>query len=90
LNHFLFDSRKGIKTQLWIAMILNLIFTVIHKIIKEAEDFSTLVKLAAKNTVAYVSFMAFLQKITGLREDNQTHNPKNIQLSLFDQNKEDP
>ena len=56
LTYFLSDSPEGIKTQIWIALILNLIFTAIHKIIKEAENFATMVKLAAKNTSAYAMF----------------------------------
>ncbi|WP_162633055.1 hypothetical protein [Echinicola strongylocentroti] len=37
------DSENGIKIQIWTALILNLLFTVLHKRIKEAEDFSTVV-----------------------------------------------
>lgn len=40
-------------------MVLNLIFTVIHKMIKEAEDFATIVRVAAKNAGSYVSLIKF-------------------------------
>lgn len=84
LTYFLSDSEEGIKTQIWIALILNLIFTVIHKMIKEAEDFATMVKLAAKNTAVYVNLISFLKNPElAIRYAEKTVLEK-IQLSLFD------
>jgi hypothetical protein len=60
LKYFLSDSENGIKIQIWVALILNLMFTVLHKKIKEAEDFSTMVMVAAKNLSSYVSLEKFL------------------------------
>ena len=60
LKYFLSDSENGIKIQIWVAMILNLLFTLPHRKIKEAEDFSTLVMVAAKNLCSYVSLERFL------------------------------
>ena len=42
-TYFFADTEEGIITHIWIAMILNLLFTVIHKMIKEAENCSTMV-----------------------------------------------
>jgi len=33
-SYFFSDSKEGIKTQIWMALIANLVFTVIHKRIK--------------------------------------------------------
>ncbi len=60
LKYFLSDSENGIKIQIWVALILNLLFTVLHKRIKEAEDFSTMVMIAAKNLCSYISLERFL------------------------------
>lgn len=60
LKYFLSDSENGIKIQIWVALILNLLFSVLHKRIKEAEDFSTMVMVAAKNLCSYVSLEKFL------------------------------
>jgi len=60
LKYFLSDNDNGIKIQIWVALILNLLFTVLHKRIKEAEDFSTMVMVAAKNLCSYVSLEKFL------------------------------
>lgn len=82
LTYFLSNSEEGIKSQIWIAMILNLIFTVLHKKIKEAEDFSTMVKLAAKNTASYVSLEKFL-KIANEKLNTLLTDIRNVQLELF-------
>ena len=82
LTYFLADSQEGIKTQIWIALILNLIFTVIHKKIKEAIDFTTMVKVVAKNALCYVKFIEFFKNPLILKE----HKDKKlgiIQLDLF-------
>ena len=60
LKYFLSDSENGIKSQIWMALIQNLLFTVIHRMIKEAEDFGTLVQVAAKNLCSYVNIIRFL------------------------------
>lgn len=82
LTYFLSDSENGIKTQVWIALILNLLFSVWHKITKEAEDFSTLVKVAAKNCGSYVNYLKFIinptELIVTLKADI-----RKIQLDLF-------
>jgi hypothetical protein len=82
LTYFLSDSEDGIKTQIWIAMILNLIFTVIHKMVKEAEDFSTMVKLARKNTASYISLIKFLQ-MTQQQISNAVANIGIVQYEIF-------
>jgi IS4 transposase len=52
LGYFFSDSREGIKTQVWIVLIANLIFSVIRKKIKEAEQFTTLVAMAKANVIS--------------------------------------
>ncbi len=83
LTWFLSDSQEGIKTQIIIALILNLIFTVIHKMIKEAENFSTMVSLAAKNASSYVPFIKFLKR-AGEFSKQILDDIKNVQLNLFE------
>lgn len=87
LTYFLSDHPEGIKTQIWVAMILNLIFTVIHKMTKEAEDFSTMVKLAAKNTASKIGLIKFL-KMSNTQISEYFDHLENVQLTMFDQNNE--
>ena len=83
LTYFLSDSENGIKIQIWVALILNLLFEVIHKQIKEAEDFATMVKIAAKNLCSYVSLVKFLINpfAEWLKEKERAHHK--MQLNLF-------
>lgn len=84
LTYFLSDSENGVKIQIWVALILNLLFEVIHRQIKEAEDFATMVKIAAKNLCSYVSLAKFLINpfAAWLREKERELNK--MQLNLFE------
>ena len=62
LKYFLSDNENGIKSQIWMALILNLLFTVIHKITKEIESFSTLVQIATKNLGVNISIIQFIEQ----------------------------
>jgi IS4 transposase len=83
LTYFLANSEEGIKTQLRMAKILNLLFTVIHKMTKEAVDFSTMVKLAAKNLYRYVNLIAFIKNPKNVRKATR-ENIGIIQLLIFE------
>jgi hypothetical protein len=80
LRYFFSDSSEGIKTQIWMVLIANLIFTVIHKRIKEAEQFTTLVAMAKSNLISYICFQTIL-KTTWLND--QERNLEIVQLDIF-------
>ncbi len=84
LCYFFSDSSEGIKTQIWIALIAQLIFSVIHRQIKEAEAFVTLVNVASNNMTSYVGLVKIM-KSGRLRP--QERNLKIVQLQLFDYKK---
>lgn len=81
LSYFYSDSTEGIQSQIWMALIANLIFTVIYQRVKECEQFTTIVGMARANMGSYVSFIAILQsdKLTENERDN-----KIIQLHIFE------
>lgn len=83
LKYFLSDSENGIKIQIWIALILNLLFTVLHKRIKEAEDFSTMVMVAAKNLSSYVNLERFLLYSEAYFKSIFQKDLQNVQTQLF-------
>jgi hypothetical protein len=62
LKAFYSDSRQGIQTQIWMALIANLIFTVIHRQIKQAEAFTTMVQMARVNLGSFASYIQVLKK----------------------------
>ena len=78
LSYFYCVGEEGIKTQVWIALIANLIFTVIHKQLKECEQFTTIVAMVAVNQGSYVCFMSLI------KEKRRSRNIEKIQLPLFE------
>jgi IS4 transposase len=81
LSYFFSDSSEGIKTQIWVALIANLLFSVIHRQLKEAEQFLTLVSMASNNLGSYICFVSLIKQKSLRTEDRDL---KIIQLSLFD------
>ena len=81
LCYFFSDSPEGIKTQVWIALIAQLIFSVIHRQIKEAEAFVTLVNVASNNMGSYVGLVKIM-KSGRLKEEER--NLEIVQLQIFE------
>jgi len=81
LCYFFSDSCEGIKTQIWIALIAQLIFSVIHRQIKEAEAFVTLVNVASNNMTSYISLVKIMKntRLIAQQRDLQI-----VQLQLFE------
>jgi hypothetical protein len=84
LSYFFSDNPEGIKTQLWIALIANLLFTVVHKQVKESEQFTTLVSMAANNMGSFVCFISLLKTRKLTEHDRDI---EKIQLNLFSSTK---
>ena len=80
LGYFYPDSPEGIKTQIWIALIANLLFTVIHKQCREAEIFTTIVNLAAVNMGSCISLTKIVK--SG-RLSAEERNLGIVQLEMF-------
>ena len=83
LTNFYSDSQEGIKSQIWIALIANLIFTVIHRQVKECESFTTIVAMAANNLGSYMSLIKVVQSKIPNAENRQL---EIVQLNLFQLN----
>lgn len=81
LCYFFSDSSEGIKTQIWIALIAQLVFSVIHRQIKEAEAFSTVVNVASNNMTSYVGLVKIMQ---AGRLKAEERNIEIVQLQIFD------
>jgi hypothetical protein len=74
LGWFFSDSPEGIKTQVWVALIANLIFTVINRQVKKCELFITIVSMASNNLGSYISLIKLL------KNRHPTGNERNIQI----------
>jgi len=83
LSYFYSDNPEGIKTQIWVALIANLIFTVIHKQIKECEQFTTVVSMAAHNLGSYICLISLLKMQDKLRcNQRKTENYSSLEYTL--------
>ncbi|MFT7036916.1 MAG: hypothetical protein ACJA2S_005457 [Cyclobacteriaceae bacterium] len=80
LGWFFSDSSEGIKTQVWVALIANLIFTVIHRQVKECELFVTILSMASNNLGSYVSLLKLLKRTTPTGPER---NIRIMQLDMF-------
>jgi Transposase DDE domain/Domain of unknown function (DUF4372) len=80
LRAFYSDSSEGIKTQIWLAMIANLIFTVIHRQTKQAEAYTTIVQMARGNMSSFANFIDVVKQKLWTWEKREV---RIIQLKLF-------
>ena len=81
LGYFFSDSEQGIKTQIWIALIANLIFTLIYQRNKEAETFVTIVSMARVGLNSYVCFLSIIKREILSPDDR---NNGIVQLKIFE------
>lgn len=81
LSYFFSDSQQGIMSQIWIALIANLIFTLIFQRNKQAEAFVTIVSMARSGLNTYVCFLSIIkhQNLSSLDRDNGI-----VQLQIFE------
>ena len=82
LSYFYSDSPEGIKTQVWVALIANLIFTVIHRQVKECEMFITIVSMASNNLGSYTCLISLVKRKAPSAEER---NIKIVQGELFNE-----
>ena len=66
---FYSDNGEGIKSQVWAALIANLLFTVIHKQIKECEQFTTIVAISSNNLGSYVCLLSILKEKSWMKRN---------------------
>ena len=80
LGYFFSDSSEGIKTQIWVALIANLVFTVIHRQVKECELFVTIVSMASNNLSSYTCLITLIKR---KHPSGDERNIKIVQLDMF-------
>lgn len=81
LDRFYSDSPQGIKTQIWIVLIANLLFTLIYQKTQQAEPFVTIVSMARQGLCTYICLISIIKdkRLTSDERDNEK-----IQLNLFE------
>jgi Transposase DDE domain/Domain of unknown function (DUF4372) len=81
VGYFYSDSSNGIETQIWITLIANLIFTIIHQRVQEAEQFTTIVATSRANMGSFVCMISILKRS---RLNQYDRNNEIIQLQIFE------
>jgi len=81
VGYFFSDSKNGIETQIWITLIANLLFTIIHQRIKEAEQFTTLVAITRTSMGSFVCLITLLKRT---RLNKIDRNNEIVQLQIFE------
>ena len=81
VGYFYSDSSNGIETQIWITLIANLIFTIIHQRVQEAEQFTTIVATSRANMGSFVCMISILKRS---RLNQYDRNNEIVQLQIFE------
>ncbi len=81
LTYFFSDKPEGIKSQIWVALIANLLFTVIHKKIKQCEQFITIVNMVSNNMSSYVCLISIFNT---KKLNSQERELEKVQLHIFE------
>ncbi len=81
LNYFLGDNENAIKIQIWCALIVNLLITVIRKKLKRKWAFSNLVSFCRLHLFNYIHLIKFLENP---EKDWRKIIIKQNQISIFD------
>jgi hypothetical protein len=81
LKYFLGDNENAIKIQIYCALIVNLLITVIQKQLKRPWAFSNLVSFCRIHLFSYIHLLRFLENP---EKDWQRSEVKMEQLALFD------
>jgi IS4 transposase len=79
LRYFLGDNENAIRIQIWFALIANLLFTVIQKIVRRKWAFSNIVSFCRLHLFNYIHLLMFLEN----PEKDWEGELNDLQLSLF-------
>lgn len=83
LKYFLGDNENAIEIQIWIAMLANLLITLVKCQVKSSWAFSNLVSLIRQQLMNYINIYAFLEDPEGSWREIIKENKLKYQNSLF-------
>lgn len=83
LKYFLGDNENAIETQIWAAMLANLLITLVKNKVKRKWAFSNLVSLIRQQLMNYVDIYGFMEDPEGTWRKILNENKMNYQNSLF-------
>jgi hypothetical protein len=69
LKYFLGDNQNAIEIQIWIAMLANLLLTLLRSKVKRQWAFSNMVSIIRQQLMNYINIFQFLEDPEGGLED---------------------
>ena len=83
LKYFLGDNENAIEIQIWIAMLANLLITLVKGRVKRKWAFSNLVSIIRQQLMSYINIYDFLQDPEGSWRTIIKENSRKYENSLF-------
>ena len=83
MKYFLGDNKNAIETQIWAAMLANLLMTLVRSKVKKSWAFSNLVSVIRQQLMNYINIYSFLQDPEGSWRELIKENKMKYQNSLF-------
>lgn len=83
LKYFLGDNENAIEIQIWIAMLANLLITLVKSKVKRKWAFSNLVSIVRQQLMNYINIYSFLEDPEGSWREIVKENNLKYQNSLF-------
>ena len=83
LKYFLGDNENAIEAQIWIAMLANLLITLVKSKVKRNWAFSNLVSIVRQQLMNYIDIYRFLEDPEGSWREIVKENKLKYQNSLF-------
>lgn len=87
LKYFLGDNENAIETQIWTAMLANLLITLVKSSLKRSWAFSNLVSIIRQQLMSYINIYRFLEDPEGSWREIIKENKTKYQNSLFPETK---
>lgn len=85
LKYFLGDNENAIEIQIWIAMLANLLITLVRSKVKRSWAFSNMMSIIRQQLMNYINIYAFLENPEKSWMEIIKENKMNYQNSLFPQ-----
>jgi hypothetical protein len=83
LKYFLGDNQNAIEIQIWMAMLANLLISLIRSKVKHSWAFSNLVSVIRRQLMNYINIYAFLEDPEGSWKKILKESKKKYENSLF-------
>ena len=83
LKYFLGDNQNAIEIQIWMAMLANLLISLVRSKVKRSWAYSNMVSVIRQQLMCYINIYAFLEDPEGCWKEINKENKSKYENSLF-------